>query len=73
MANMSTVRDYPQRFQHDVDIGGGYMHSGYPIMTFLDVVEGTLNTSDPQKWGQFHELGHNHQAGVWTWACTGAF
>jgi hypothetical protein len=22
-------------------------------------------------WGHFHELGHNHQQGAWTWACTG--
>lgn len=25
-------RSYPQRIQTDVEIGGGWMHSGYPIM-----------------------------------------
>ena len=33
MANISPERDAAIRFQHDVDISAGYMHSGYPIMT----------------------------------------
>jgi hypothetical protein len=60
----------PERMVHDAAISVGYMHAGYPIMTFLDVVEGTL---DPQAghWGHLHELGHNFQDGPWTWGCTG--
>jgi hypothetical protein len=51
------------------------MHSGYPIMTFMDdsvalslsvdrlTTEGT--------WGHWHELGHNHQLPEWTFDGTG--
>ena len=45
------------------------MHSGYPIMTFLDKsVEHSISTSElaAGSWGHFHELGHNHQQGDWT-------
>jgi hypothetical protein len=52
-------------------ISAGYMHSGYPIMTFLDVIETNVNvqkitTAGEKGWGQWHELGHNHQDGMWT-------
>lgn len=39
----------PMRVQHDIDISVGYMHSGYPFMTFMDVVNSTLNTT-VMKW-----------------------
>lgn len=45
------------------------MHSGYPIMTWLDhSVEQSLSTKElgAGSWGHFHELGHNHQQGDWT-------
>lgn len=58
----------PDRFVADVQISAGYMHSGYPIMTHLDAVD---DMTDPSRllrgsWGLFHELGHNHQNGDWT-------
>lgn len=56
IAAISTERPQPFRFQCDRDIGGGYMHSGYPIMTGLDVTEVTLDPT-PGKWGHYHEVG----------------
>jgi hypothetical protein len=38
-------RPYPMRMQSDVDISAGYMHSGYPFMAGMDVVNSTLNVS----------------------------
>ena len=45
------------------------MHSGYPIMTPLDGSADqalTLAKLLTGSWGHFHELGHNHQSGDWT-------
>jgi hypothetical protein len=50
------------------------MHSGYPIVTHLDVCEKTCKTCilDLEKmksvgsWGLFHEIGHNMQRSEWT-------
>lgn len=61
------------RFQADRQISAGYMHSGYPIMTWLDVQEKfvdikTLRGKDGStNWGFYHELGHNYQESEWTW------
>jgi len=73
MKAISPVRTYPMRMQSDLDISVGYMHSGYPFMSGLDVAGSTLNTSITRydHWGQFHELGHNHQESIWSWKCTG--
>lgn len=69
LASIPAERTYPQRIQTDVDIGGGYMHSGYPIMAQMDVAD--ANVQLPFGWGQVHELGHNHQKSAWTWDCLG--
>lgn len=57
----------------DRQISAGYMHSGNPIMTFMDVVPyfssaEKLMKSDPGgvSWGILHEIGHNRQRGDWT-------
>ncbi|HAZ63924.1 MAG TPA: hypothetical protein DCZ72_10000 [Armatimonadetes bacterium] len=73
----SRLRDRPERIVSDQQISAGYMHSGYPIMTWLDVpptmvdrdklVDGGASTC----WGFWHELGHNHQRGWWTFDGTG--
>jgi len=47
---------------------------GYPIMTHLDVAP--LVVDLPRllaqgSWGHFHEMGHNHQQGDWTFEGTG--
>jgi hypothetical protein len=63
----------PERFVCDRQISAGYMHSGYPIMAHLDVADDNVelkllkgNVLQPGGWGQWHELGHNHQHGWWT-------
>jgi hypothetical protein len=43
--SIPTERTYPMRMQSDVDISNGYMHSGYPFMAYMDVVNSTLNVS----------------------------
>lgn len=58
----------PERYVPDVQISAGYMHSGYPIMTHMDVVKDLSDAATLRagSWGLFHELGHNHQDGMWT-------
>jgi hypothetical protein len=67
-------RKSPERIVPDADISAGYMHSGYPIMTGLDIVPvmvdvGRLKTVK-DGWGFYHEIGHNHQNPDWTFAGT---
>jgi hypothetical protein len=67
-----------QRLLTDVHIGGGFMHSGYPIMVHHCPEVGLVTEdflSDPAKfatpanggpnWGFFHEIGHNMQNIDW--------
>ena len=76
LAAISRERPRPERMVADVQISAGYMHSGYPIMTHLDVARRFVTPKemldDPSSgWGFFHELGHNHQEGAWTFEGTG--
>jgi len=69
LAAIPRDRARPERIVPDVQISAGYMHSGYPIMTWLDkAVEHSLSTAlmKTGSWGHFHELGHNHQVADWT-------
>ncbi len=80
LAGVDTVTR-PERFVADQQISAGYMHSGYPIMTGVDVatpkngkLARVVDVQDLKKrgsWGHFHELGHNLQRGWWTFAGTG--
>lgn len=67
-----------QRLVTDVHIGGGFMHSGYPIMVHHCPERGMSTEdfiSDPARfaqpanggpnWGFFHEIGHNMQNLDW--------
>lgn len=71
-ADLATIpheRKRPERIVPDVQISAGYMHSGYPIMTWMDKsVEHSVSLAEMKQgsWGHFHELGHNHQVGDWT-------
>ncbi len=59
----------PERMCPDRQISAGYMHSGYPVMTHLDVVRDYVDREKmltKGNWGFFHELGHNHQSAHWT-------
>lgn len=74
LASIPHERKYQERYVADVQISAGYMHSGYPIMTHLDAAPrmvdfGTLSTKG--EWGLYHEMGHNHQIGTWTFEGTG--
>lgn len=77
LAGIPRERERPERICCDQQISAGYMHSGYPIMTWLDVSATMVNhdrmLSGGAKfcWGFWHELGHNHQSGAWTFAGTG--
>ena len=66
-----------QRYVADVQISAGYMHSGYPIMTHLDVAplivdrQRIVGFKQDGAWGFFHEMGHNFQSPDWTFEGTG--
>jgi hypothetical protein len=66
-------RQRPERYVADEQISAGYMHAGYPIMTHLDAAEPMVSREKllAGQWGLFHEMGHNHQSGDWTFAGTG--
>ena len=66
----------------DEQPSAGYMHSGHPIVTGLDVADPTATGTDAfllnndallskGAWGMFHELGHNFQRDTWTFGGTG--
>ena len=77
LAGRPLVRERPERYVADTQIGAGYMHAGYPIMTLTDIPEVMVDKARMMSnghggvWGLFHELGHNHQSGDWTFDGTG--
>jgi hypothetical protein len=74
LAAMPAERLRPERIVPDVEISVGYMHAGYPIMTYDDQYERLANVGHLRgegSWGLFHEVGHNHQSGDWTFGGTG--
>ncbi len=48
------------RFVEDVQITGGWGHSGFPVMTHYGWELADLG-AEGDEWGVWHELGHNHQ------------
>jgi hypothetical protein len=73
LAGTAAERKRPERVVCDQQISAGYMHSGYPIMTWMDQPKNFTSKEALLKgnWGIFHELGHNHQSGHWTFDGTG--
>ncbi|XP_078515295.1 TRPM8 channel-associated factor 2-like [Lissotriton helveticus] len=57
----------PERIVADVQISGGWMHAGYPIMAHTDSAKELTNFDliSGGIWGPIHELGHNQQC--WGW------
>ena len=57
----------------DRQISAGYMHSGYPIMTWEDVsakfvdIKILRGNNGDTNWGFYHEIGHSFQRPSWTW------
>jgi len=69
-------RPRSERYCVDRQISAGYMHSGYPIMTWEDVQDTfcdvkKLRSDGGPTWGFYHEMGHNFQQGDWTFDGTG--
>jgi hypothetical protein len=80
LATIPRERTSPERFVCDEQISAGGMHSGYPLMCHLDsrsklieaaYITGIFNSELQNSWGFFHEIGHNHQNGDWTFDGTG--
>lgn len=73
LAAIPKDRPRAERIVCDEQISAGYMHSGYPIMTWLDMPPRLVSEAHMKKgdWGIGHELGHNHQIGDWTFEGTG--
>jgi hypothetical protein len=77
LAAIPLARPRPERYVCDVQVSAGYMHSGYPIMTLLDMPEVMVDkgrmmaNSHGGVWGLWHEMGHNHQRPEWTFAGAG--
>lgn len=67
-------RERPERITCDREISAGYMHSGYPVMTHMDVEQVLVDNKrllTKGDWGFFHEFGHNHQSSMWTFEGAG--
>ena len=62
-------RTGPEIINVDIQNSAGAAHSGFPIQAY-DKHWGNLadydNLAVEGSWGDFHELGHNHQRGWWT-------
>lgn len=73
LAQIPKDRSKPQRMVCDIQISAGYMHSGYPIMTWMDQKKNLVDRQNllEGNWGFYHELGHNHQKKPWTFEGTG--
>ena len=73
ITNQAAERRRPERIVSDVQISAGYMHSGYPIMIPTSAAPEmvTLTRLKFPGWGFYHEIGHNHQRGDFTFDGTG--
>ncbi len=73
ISNQAAERTRPERIVSDVQISAGYMHSGYPIMVPVSAAPEmvTFTRIKFPGWGFYHELGHNHQRGDFTFDGTG--
>ncbi|CAF4250193.1 unnamed protein product [Rotaria sp. Silwood2] len=71
---LGTTPTYRERIVCDEQISFGYMHSGYPIVTHMDVIDSNpeyflLDSDNLEKngyWALFHELGHNMERDWWS-------
>ncbi|MFN0079830.1 MAG: M60 family metallopeptidase, partial [Prosthecobacter sp.] len=73
VSNQTAERKRPERIVADVQISAGYMHSGYPIMIPTSAAPEmvTFGKLKFPGWGFYHEIGHNHQRGDFTFGGTG--
>jgi hypothetical protein len=72
LAGRDYERHRAERYVPDIQISAGYMHSGYPLMTGMDMSDvfvdkqRIISNGHGGVWGLFHEMGHNHQITDWT-------
>ena len=64
-------RPYKERMCGDLQLEGGDLHNGYPMMYHLpangyDCVSDLDAQLKGNGWGFYHEIGHNHQSADWT-------
>jgi hypothetical protein len=73
ITNQAAERKRPERIVSDIQISAGYMHSGYPIMIPTSAAPEmvTYGRIKFPGWGFYHEIGHNHQRGTFTFDGTG--
>ena len=75
LAGWSEERSRPERITADRQISAGWMHAGYPVMTPTQTERGLVDLAylkeRGDRWGFFHEFGHNHQSGDWTFSGSG--
>ena len=74
LTSIPPQRRSAERFVSDVQLCAGWMHAGYPIMIPLQTAKEIVDLPALKAkgdWGFFHELGHNHQSGDWTFSGTG--
>lgn len=70
-------RRHAERMCIDVQLCAGYMHAGYPIMLPWKSAKHLVDAQtiragkEGDVWGFFHEMGHNHQNGDWTFQGSG--
>jgi hypothetical protein len=66
------ANSWPWRIVPDIQPSMGYMHSGYPIMTHMDVHKTWIDERSVKpflgSWGEWHELGHNTHLDPITWS-----
>ena len=70
LAGIPHARVREERIVQDIQISGGSMHSGYPIMGTEKAKSKPKRTllvgaDNGMAWGPFHEIGHNHQRKNW--------
>ena len=74
LANQTQFRTSPELINVDVQNSAGAAHAGFPIQAY-ERFWGNLadwdNLQVQGSWGDFHELGHNHQRGWWTFSGDG--
>ncbi|MDR2862914.1 MAG: M60 family metallopeptidase, partial [Puniceicoccales bacterium] len=69
LAALPRRKHAPERLVPDVQISGGFMHSGYPVMCHMGsawAMTSHERLTTKGDWGFFHEFGHNRQRSEWT-------
>ena len=69
LSDQGQFRRSPEIINVDVQNSAGAAHAGYPIQAYEQYWGNLADWASLQEngsWGDYHELGHNHQRGWWT-------